>query len=157
MMDSSKWSFSTLWVSENVVYYYLSNLCVPSFLSSFVSCSYACRVDTTLSNSWYDFSSGLSVSAYNGPGMTVWIKFLQFDRNSIFSFLVLSRCSCLVWLLVASSVARVSKSCPNSSSLNFAVSTAVVNPGWLRWITVDLCSLWCSFFFLSFLFLLFLC
>ena len=33
------------------------------------------------------------------------------------------------------------------------MSNAVVNPSWLRWINVSFCSLWCSFFFLSFLFL----
>ena len=70
---------------------------------------------------------------------------------------MLSSYSRLVWLLVVASVARVSKSCPNSPSLNFTMSTTVDDPSWLRWITVGLCSLWFSFFFLSFLFLLFLC
>ena len=157
MMNSSKWSCSTLWASENAIYYCLSNLDVSSLWSSFVSCRCAFRVNATLSNSWYAFSSGLSVLASNGPGITVWIKFLQFDINSICSLLFLSRCSHLVWLLVAASVARVPKICPNSPSLNFAVLTTIGDPSWLRWIIVGLCSLWCSFFFLSFLFLLNLC
>ena len=70
---------------------------------------------------------------------------------------MLSSCSRLVWILVFASVVRVPKSWPDSLSLNFTVSTTEVDPSWMRWITVDLCSLWCSFFFLSFLFLLCLC
>ena len=92
-----------------------------------------------------------------GPGITVWTRLLQFDRKSVCSFLVLSSYSCLVLLLATASVARDSKSYPNSPSLNFAMSTVVVDPSWLRWITVDVSSLWWSFLFLSFLFLLCLC
>ena len=157
MIDSSKWSYSTLWASKNVVYCFLNSLDVSSFCYAFVFCICVCRVNTTLSNRWYDFSSGLLVSASIGPSITVWIKLLHFVKNSIFSFLVLSNCSHLVWLLFATSVARVSRSWPSSPSLSFVVLTTISNPSWLRWIIVGLCSLWCSFFFLSFLFLVCLC
>ena len=81
-----------------------------------------------LSNSWYAFSSDLSVSVYVGPGMIVYVKALHLVRNStcyVFIFLIFS---CLVWFLVNASLVSAPKSRSNSPSLSFGVSTAEVNP-----------------------------
>ena len=96
----------------------------------------------------------MSVLTSIGPSITDCARFLHFIRNSTCSLSLSSSSLHLVWLLVFASIARVSKSCPNSLSFSFVASTTVVDPSWLMW-TISTCDWW-SLFFLS-LFLLCLC
>ena len=126
---------NTLQVVENVAYCFLSNKVVSLACSSFLSCSYAWILDTTLSNSWYDFPNGLCVLTRFIIVMNCLAIFSHFVRNLVCSMFIFCNCSFLfsLWIIVSLLIASTNRY--SSSSLAFCVSIVFVDPNSSRWIT----------------------